>query len=171
MLWAGCVKNEDVLPDVHFWRLEMILADVFDKRLIKLNLESTDKDAVFEELVGEISAVKPELKKTETLAAIRDREAKMNTSIASGIAVPHGYFPGLNGVIGALGFSREGIDYGAHDRKPVYLVFLVLLGGGAREHHLRVLSRIAAFAQSGALSYIGKAETPQNVYDILCRIR
>jgi mannitol/fructose-specific phosphotransferase system IIA component (Ntr-type) len=149
----------------------MILADVFDKRLIKLDLESTDKDAVFEELAGEISAVKPELRKAETLAAIRDREAKMNTSIASGVALPHGYFPGLNGVIGALGFSRGGIDYGANDHKPVHLVFMLLLGEGAREHHLRVLSRIATFVRSGALSYIGEAETPQKVYDILCRVR
>jgi PTS system fructose-specific IIC component/PTS system nitrogen regulatory IIA component len=148
----------------------MFLADVFDERLIKLNLESTDKGAVFEELIGEISTVKPELDREEMLAAIRNREAKMDTSVAPGVAVPHGYFRGLNGVIGAVGFSRQGIEYGALDNKPVHLVFMVLLGDGAQEQHLHILSRILTFVKSGALSYIGKAESPKKVYDILCRV-
>ncbi|MDR2630307.1 MAG: PTS sugar transporter subunit IIA [Spirochaetaceae bacterium] len=147
----------------------MLLADVFDERLIKLNLQSTDKDAVFEELIGEILAVKPELDRTEMLAAIYSREEKMGTSVAPGVAVPHGYFRGLNGIIGAVGFSRQGIDYEAHDHKPVHLVFMILLGDGAQEQHLYVLSRILSFVRSGALSYIGKAESSRKVYDILCR--
>jgi mannitol/fructose-specific phosphotransferase system IIA component (Ntr-type) len=147
----------------------MLLADVFDKRLIKLDLESTDKDAVFEELTGEISVVRPELDQAEILAAIHDREAKMNTSVAPGVAVSHGYFHTLNGIIGAIGFSRKGIEYGAHDLKPVHLVFMLLLGEGAREQHIHVLSRILTFVNSGALSYIGEAGTPQKAYDILCR--
>ncbi|MDR0403502.1 MAG: PTS sugar transporter subunit IIA [Treponema sp.] len=147
----------------------MLLAEVFNKNLIKLDLESRDKDAVFDELVGEILAVKPELDGEEILAAIHDRELKMVTSVAPGVAVPHGYFRGLNGIIGALGFSRRGIEYGSRDNKPVHLVFMVLLGEGARERHLHVLSRILTFVKSGALSYIGEAESPQKAYDILCQ--
>ncbi|MDR0589466.1 MAG: PTS sugar transporter subunit IIA, partial [Spirochaetaceae bacterium] len=125
----------------------MRLAEVFDERLIKLNLTGTDKGTVFEELVEEISAFKPDLNQEEMLAAIGNREAKMNTSVAPGVAVPHGYVRGLNGIIGAVGFSRQGIEYKSQDSKPVHLVFMVLLGDGAQEQHLRVLSRILTFVK------------------------
>jgi mannitol/fructose-specific phosphotransferase system IIA component (Ntr-type) len=150
--------------------MKMIFADIFDERLIKLDLVNTDKNAVFEELIEEISILKPELNGEEMLAAIYDREAKMETSVAPGVAVPHGYFSGLSGIIGAVGFSRGGIDYGARDHKPVHLVVMLLLGEGARESHLRVLSRILTFVKSGALSYIRDAGTPRKAYDILCRV-
>jgi mannitol/fructose-specific phosphotransferase system IIA component (Ntr-type) len=148
----------------------MVLADVFDKRLIKLNLESTDKDAVFEELSLTISDVKPELNQVAMLSVIHDREGKINTSVAPGVAVPHGYFPGLNSIIGTLGFSLKGIEYSAHDNKPVHLVFMLLIGEGARNQHLHVLNLILAFVKSGALAYIRDAGTPQEAYDILCRV-
>ncbi|MFP3089500.1 PTS sugar transporter subunit IIA [Treponema sp. TIM-1] len=86
--------------------------------------------------------VKPELDPVEMLTALNNREAKMNTSVAPGIAVPHGYFRGLDGIIGAVGFSRQGIEYGSHDNKLVHLVFMILLGDGAQEQHLHILSRI-----------------------------
>jgi mannitol/fructose-specific phosphotransferase system IIA component (Ntr-type) len=147
----------------------MLLAEVFDKNLIKMDLESTDKDAVFNELVEEILVLKPELDREEILAAIHAREEKMDTSVAPGVAVPHGYFHGLNSIIGAVGFSRKGIEYGARDNKPVHLVFMLLLGEDVRERHLHVLSRVLTFVKSGALSYIREAGTPQKAYEILCQ--
>jgi mannitol/fructose-specific phosphotransferase system IIA component (Ntr-type) len=148
----------------------MLFADVFDERLIKLDLSGADKGAVFEELIGEIAALKPELNGEAMLAAIQSREKKMETSVAPGVAVPHGYFSGLNGIIGAVGFSPGGIEYGSRDNKPVHLVVMLLLGEGARENHLRVLSRVLTFVQAGALSYIRDAGSPQKAYDILCRV-
>jgi mannitol/fructose-specific phosphotransferase system IIA component (Ntr-type) len=148
----------------------MVLADIFDKRLIKLNLESTDKVGVFEELSRSISAVNPELNQKTMLSVLCDREGKMNTSVAPGVAVPHGYFPGLNSIIGAIGFSLKGIEYSAHDNKPVHLVFMLLLGAGERKEHLHVLNLILSFVKFGALSYIRDAGTPQQAYDILCRV-
>ncbi|MDR1300907.1 MAG: PTS sugar transporter subunit IIA [Treponema sp.] len=148
----------------------MGLADIFDTRLIKLNLESTDKAAVFEELSRTIAAVKPELNQGTMLAILHDREGKMNTSVAPGVAVPHGYFPGLNRIIGAVGFSLKGIEYSAPDHKPVHLVFMLLLGEGERKEHLHVLNQILTFVKFGALSYIRDAGTPQQAYDMLCRV-
>jgi mannitol/fructose-specific phosphotransferase system IIA component (Ntr-type) len=149
--------------------MKMMLSDIFDERLIELNLESVDKNAVFEELIGLISAVKPELNIKEMLDVVLQREAKMNTSIAPGVAIPHGCLRGLKGITGAVGFSRKGIDYAAYDNKSVHLVFMILFGDDAREHHLSVLSRISKFIKYGALSHIGEAGSPKKAYDILCR--
>ncbi|MDR1363324.1 MAG: PTS sugar transporter subunit IIA [Spirochaetaceae bacterium] len=149
--------------------MKMLLSDIFDERLITLDLKGADKNAVFEELIAQISSVKPELSKEEMLNAIISREAKMPTSIAHGVAIPHGYFHGFSGIIGAMGFSRKGIDYEANDNKPVHLVFMLLLGDDAREQHLHVLSRILSFVKYGALSYIGEAENPKKAYAMLCK--
>jgi mannitol/fructose-specific phosphotransferase system IIA component (Ntr-type) len=153
------------LPEV-----EMEFADIFDERLINLNLESTEKTAAFKELAAEISAVKPELDSAELLAVINEREEKMNTSVASGIALPHGYSRGFTGITCAVGFSRKGIEYGAHDKKPVHLVFMLLMGEDSREQYLHVLSRILQFVKSDAMHYMRKAETKREVYDVLCRV-
>jgi mannitol/fructose-specific phosphotransferase system IIA component (Ntr-type) len=147
----------------------MLLSDIFDEKLIKLNLESIDKNEVFEELIGHISLVKPSFNKEEMLNAVFLRESKMTTSVAPGVAIPHGYSHNLSGITGAVGFSRKGIEYETYDNKPVHLVFMLLLGDDSREHYLHVLSRILTFVKFGALSYIGDAKTPKKAYDILCR--
>ena len=98
----------------------MPLRDTFDKRSIKLNLESKTKEGVFRELIEAVTAVHPALDRDIGLRVIQERENKLNTSVAPGVAVPHGYYPGTDGIFGALGFSEAGIDYGAFDEKPVH---------------------------------------------------
>ncbi|MDR1787624.1 MAG: PTS sugar transporter subunit IIA [Treponema sp.] len=145
----------------------MLLIDIFDERLINLDLRGTTKDTCFEELVGAIAALRADLDSAEMLSAIYDREAKMETSVMAGVAVPHGYCRGFEGIIGAIGLSRKGIDYCSAHHGPVHLLFLLLLGEGSRDTHLRVLSRLLHFLQSGAAAHIQQAKDPQEVRAIL----
>jgi mannitol/fructose-specific phosphotransferase system IIA component (Ntr-type) len=147
----------------------MLLSEVFDQQSIKLNLEGSTKEAVFAELIGTIGAAHPGFDQEELFSVIQDRENKMNTSVASGVAVPHGYYPGTSKVIGALGISEAGIDYKALDHKPVHFVFLIIMGEAAREKHLHVLSRVLSLINSGALALIRQARDPREVYDVLSR--
>ncbi|MDR1787019.1 MAG: PTS sugar transporter subunit IIA [Treponema sp.] len=147
----------------------MLLIDIFDERLINLDLKGTTKDTCFEELVGAIAALRADLDSAEMLSAIYDRESKMETSVMAGVAVPHGYCRGFEGIVGAIGLSRKGIDYRAGDREPVHLLFLLLLGEGSRDKHLRVLSRLLRFLQSGAAARIQQARDPREVRALLRR--
>jgi mannitol/fructose-specific phosphotransferase system IIA component (Ntr-type) len=147
----------------------VLLKDVFDKQAIKLNLESKTKEAVFTELIDTITDIHPELNRDEMFAAVYDRESKMNTSVAPGVAVPHGYYLGARNIFGAIGISQSGIDYDALDHKPVHVVFLIILGEAYREKHLHILSRLLSMIKSGALGYIQEAKSSQDVYDILSR--
>jgi mannitol/fructose-specific phosphotransferase system IIA component (Ntr-type) len=146
----------------------MLLNSVF-KESIKLDLISKTKEAVFSELVEEIACVHPELNPDEMLAVIWDREKKMNTQVASGVAVPHGYYPGTVDVVGAMGISKSGIDYGTADHDPVHFVFLLVMSEKFREKHLQVLSRTLSLIQSGMLSKLQAAGDRQEVYDLLAR--
>ncbi|GHV07350.1 hypothetical protein FACS189485_17560 [Spirochaetia bacterium] len=147
----------------------MILNDVFDKQLIRLDLEGSTKEEVFAELIDAMAELHPDFDRDEMLAVIEERENKMNTSVASGAAVPHGYYKGADDVVGAVGISKAGIDYDAPDQKPVHFIFLIIMGEASREKHLWVLSRVLSLINSGALADIQAAKSPQEVYDTLSR--
>jgi mannitol/fructose-specific phosphotransferase system IIA component (Ntr-type) len=145
----------------------MPLSDIFGRELIKLNLESKTKDEVFEELIETIAAPYPEYDRQEMLDAIIFRENRMNTIVLPGIAVPHGYYNEVNGITGAIGFSRTGIDYGGPE--PVHSVFMLLMDELSRERHLRVLSRLLDLLNSESFAALRAAESPRTVYEILNR--
>ncbi|MDR2194035.1 MAG: PTS sugar transporter subunit IIA [Treponema sp.] len=147
----------------------MLLCEVFDERLIKLDLENKTKETVFTELIDAVATVHPELDREVMFTAITARENKMNTSVVSGVAVPHGYYPGTGVVVGAIGISGAGIEYDALDHKPVHCIFLIVMGETSREKHVRVLSRILSLIQSGALSYLRSANSPEEVHTLLSR--
>jgi mannitol/fructose-specific phosphotransferase system IIA component (Ntr-type) len=145
----------------------MPLSDVFGRKLIKLDLESKTRDEVFEELIETIAGLYTEYDRQEMLDAVISRESRMNTAILPGVAVPHGYCNAVAGIVGAMGFSRAGIDYGGPE--PVHAVFMLLMDESSKEHHLRVLSRLLELLNSEYFAVIQTAKSPREVYDILYR--
>jgi mannitol/fructose-specific phosphotransferase system IIA component (Ntr-type) len=145
----------------------MSLNDIFGRELIKLDLAGKTKDAVFEELIETIAAPHPEYDRQEMLDAVVARENQMNTAILPGSAVPHGYSHSVNGIAGAMGFSRKGIDYGGPE--PVYSIFMLLMDEASKERHLRVLSRLLALFNSESFAMMQAAKSSQEVYEILNR--
>jgi len=145
----------------------ILLSDIFDLRSIRLNLENTDKEAVFAELIGTVAAFHPEIDPAEALAAIVARENKMSTGIAPGIAIPHAFCKGIDGIIGAIGISRPGIEYDALDGKPVHAVFMLMISEKARGEHLHALNQICTLAHSEGLALILDAKTPRDIQTVL----
>jgi mannitol/fructose-specific phosphotransferase system IIA component (Ntr-type) len=145
----------------------MPLSDVFGRELIKLGLESKTRDEVFEELIEVIAGRYREYDRQEMLEAVIARETQLNTAVLPGVAVPHGYYGVEGGIIGAIGFSREGIEYGGVE--PVHSVFMLLMDESSRERHLRVLSRLLDLFNSESFAMIRAAESPGEVYDVLRR--
>jgi mannitol/fructose-specific phosphotransferase system IIA component (Ntr-type) len=145
----------------------MPLSDIFGRELIKLNLESKTRDEVFEELIETITGIHPEYDHQEMLNAVVSRENRETTVILPGVAVPHGYYNAVNGIAGAIGFSRTGIDYGGPE--PVYSIFMLLMDELSRERHLRILSRLLDLFNSESFAMIQAAKSSQEVYDVLNR--
>jgi mannitol/fructose-specific phosphotransferase system IIA component (Ntr-type) len=148
----------------------VLLSDVFSKQSINIHLESKTKDDAFKELIETIAEIHGEFDRDTMLTAVQDRETKMSTSIAPGVAIPHGYYPGTDSIFGALGVSESGIDYDAPDQTPVHCIFLIIMGEASREKHLRVLTRIISLVNSGGLSLLRKAQSPEEIHNILSRI-
>lgn len=148
----------------------MVLGSIFSSDLIKVNLESEEKEEAFEELVELLADKYPEVSRSGVLAAVRKREAKLSTGIKSGIAIPHAQTKEIRDVRGLVGISRPGIDYDALDGKPVHLVFMVLSSGEDCSLHLRVLKRLALLLENPEFSRELLAQKDsQSAYKIICK--
>ena len=148
----------------------MFLRDVFQPEFIKVNLESEDKDEVFEEMVDHFChAGKTNAKRAVILEAIRKREAKMSTGIQKGIAIPHATSDAVDKVSGVLGVSRKGIDYDALDGEPVYLLFMVIAPPTDTEEHLRTLKHLAESLENPQFcDDLQSQKDSRGVYKIIC---
>jgi PTS system fructose-specific IIA component/PTS system nitrogen regulatory IIA component len=108
-------------------------------------LAATTRDAAVRELVA--SLVKTGGIRTDTheavLAGLLKRENLGSTGIGNRVAVPHAKSDAVDRVVGTLGWSKSGIDFGAIDRQPVYLVIVVVFPPDHAGAYLRALEEIS----------------------------
>ena len=143
----------------------MFLYDVFQPELIKVGLESQNKNEVFEELVDKLLLTQKTASREEILDALWERERKMSTGIQRGIAFPHAKIAALENVYGVLGISKKGIDYAALDGEPVFIIFMVFAPKTNLEEHLRFLKRLVALMNNHVFyKELLAQDDPNNVY-------
>lgn len=148
----------------------MVLGQIFPKETVVVNLESTEKDELFEELVESIHSFRPDLDRDEAVKCLNEREAKMSTGIMHSIAVPHALISSVKETIGAIGISKAGIDYDSLDKAPVHIVFMILGASGETERHIQILKQLASVLQvPGFVDRMSKCETASDVYNLLCK--
>jgi nitrogen PTS system EIIA component len=80
---------------------------------------------------------------TDAIESIQKREREFNTGIGLGVAVPHVRAKRDEGeLFCAIGWSQQGIDYGAPDGKRVYLVFMYYIPGALKNMYLKEVSNL-----------------------------
>lgn len=121
----------------------MRIIDLLDKKSINLNLKSSDKTSVINELVDLVDASGNLNDKNEYKQEILAREAKSTTGIGEGIAIPHAKTKAVKKACLASGVSKTGIDYDSLDGAPSNLFFMIAAPDGANDTHLEVLSRLS----------------------------
>lgn len=104
----------------------MDLAGLIEEQTVKVPLEALDAEEAMAELVEVLVRAGKLRDRDGILDALYEREARGSTGIGGGVAIPHAKHDEINGVVLAVGVSREGIEFEATDDKPVYLVFLVV---------------------------------------------
>lgn len=106
------------------------------------DLRSRTKEAALLELVETLRSV-PEIRDPDlVLDAVREREKVLSTGIGLGVAVPHAKFPGLTEFVLAYGRSREGIDFGSIDDRPVHHVILIVGPADRQPRYLQFLASV-----------------------------
>ncbi len=146
----------------------MNLQQVFSKESIIPDLQSTDKEELFEEMLQAIINVQPDINREEALSALSERESKMTTGIIPSIAVPHCRIDTVRGVAGAIGISRKGIDYDSLDGKPVHFVFMLICNSIEDALHLEVLKNLSVKLENPSfMQSLSECKTADEVCNLL----
>ena len=121
----------------------MRIINLIDKKSINLNLKSTNKSDVINELVELMNHSGNLKNKEEYKKAILAREELSTTGIGEGIAIPHAKTTAVKKASLATGVSKDGIDYEAFDGSLANLFFMIAAPDGANNTHLEVLARLS----------------------------
>ncbi len=146
----------------------MMLTRILQLTCIKVPLMGTDKDSVITELVDILAENGLLQNKQAASEAVFTRERTRSTGIGSGIAIPHGKTSAVRELVMAMGITQQGIDFDSVDKKPVYIVILLVSPLDQTGPHIQALARISRLMlDSGFKDALEKAPSAEAAYQLL----
>lgn len=103
----------------------MKISQLLKKELIKLEIDSQDKESAIKELVDLMRNSSEVTDADLFLHDVFEREQLGSTGVGEGIALPHARSEGIQKLIVVFGKSTKGVDFKALDSNPVHLIFLI----------------------------------------------
>ena len=128
----------------------MRITELLKKDTMILNLASTSKEAVIDELVSKLDVANRLVDAKAFKEAILTREAQSTTGIGEGVAIPHAKTNAVRTPALAFGRSQAGVDFEALDGQPSHLFFMIAASEGANNTHLETLSRLSMLLMDAA---------------------
>ena len=125
--------------------MRSLLNALQEGRLIEL--PEADKDKALEYLAHIIEAVPDLGGNPQLVEAVMSREKSQNTGIGLGVACPHVRVEGGGELLCAVGWTPEGIDYGAADGQKVHLVVMYYIPNAQKNAYFKEISGLAAAVQ------------------------
>lgn len=124
----------------------MRLRELFTPEVVKLDLESDQKDDLLQELVGLLAL--DDKSEATLFKTLKRRENLGSTGIGKGIAIPHCRSLVVSRLRLAYGRKIGGVDFNAIDNAPVYNFFLIVAPPlEVSNQYLPVLGKIAQFCK------------------------
>ncbi len=146
----------------------MRLSDLINKRLIDLSLQAKGKKETLEELADLLAKQRIIPDREKLVKILLERESLGSTGVGNGIAIPHAKTDLAKKIIIAFAKSDKGIDFDSLDKKPVYLVFLIIAPEEAHETYLRVLARISRLLHEERIrNGLRAAQSPRQVINLI----
>lgn len=136
----------------------------------------TDKDTICQTEISERDAIVRKM--LETLAynhgigsvdiafeQVLDRESKMSTVIAPGIAVPHARIDAVDGIVVGIATSRQGIKFSDEEGSVAHLIIMILAPKDQPGAYLQAVSSFAKILhEPGVAKRIAEMNTPDEVW-------
>ena len=143
------------------------LIDITDERLIKIGFPVKQRDAVFNEMIGMITAAHPFEESRALFKRFIEREDVMSTAIGSAIAIPHIISGAIEAPLLAIGIDKDGIQYD-QSSGPVKLIFMFVGPSQKREPYLESLVRVSKLLKvEQNRTMLINADTPSQVLSII----
>lgn len=121
----------------------MKISELLNPEAIVVDLKSTEKNALLEELTEALARVEKGLDRHLVVEVLKERERLGSTGIGEGVAIPHGKLKNIDHLMLSFGRSRDGIDFDAMDGRPAHLFFLLIAPEDSVGIHLKTLARIS----------------------------
>jgi mannitol/fructose-specific phosphotransferase system IIA component (Ntr-type) len=148
----------------------MKFADFMSVEAIVPEIAADEKQGVIREMVESLlRAGRIESENVEgIIAAIMKREELGSTGIGRGVAVPHTKHPSVGQLVGAVGVSRDGVDFNSLDGEKVQLVFLLVSPPDRPGDHLRALENISRQLRDDTFCrFLKQSKTAEDIVQLL----
>lgn len=145
----------------------MNIADLLSEGRIDCQGGATSKKRALEILSERIAASIPGLSQGQIFESLIARERLGSTGLGHGVAIPHGRLSGAEKAVAAFLRLEQGIDYDAPDRKPVDLLFALVVPEACTEEHLQILATLAKmFADEATAAKLRSLTTPGDLLEL-----
>jgi PTS system nitrogen regulatory IIA component len=145
----------------------MELADILSEEAVLVGTNITNKRDVLVTLSEKAAALSGQ-PASEIFEALNDREQLGSTGLGNGIAVPHGKFAALKGVMAVFLKLDRPVDFESVDDQPVDVVMMLLAPMGAGADHLKALARVARILRTDSvLDALRRTDDPARLYALL----
>ena len=145
----------------------MELADILSEESVVVCTDVTTKRDVLQKLSEKVSELTGH-PAAEIFEALDDRESLGSTGLGNGIAVPHGKFAALKGVMAVFMKLNRPVEFESVDDQPVDIVMMLLAPMGAGADHLKALARVARILRTDSVAdALRHSNDPARLYSIL----
>lgn len=145
----------------------MELADILSEEAVIVYTDITTKRGVLAKLSEKVAALTGE-SEAEIFESLNDRESLGSTGLGNGIAVPHGKFAALKGVMAVFMKLSTPVDFDSVDDQPVDIVMMLLAPMGAGADHLKALARVARVLRTDSVTEaLRRTNDPAQLHAIL----
>lgn len=128
-------------------------------------VHGVSKKKILEFIADRISSEVPEINAKDLFEALVSRERLGTTGLGEGVAIPHCRCKACPDPVGLFIRLAEPVDFDAVDRKPVDLVFALIVPEGDNQEHLEILKALAErFHSALSLQKMRSATDRQELY-------
>ena len=148
----------------------MHIASLISPQRVACCERTTSKKRALERLSELLAQDVPSITTEEVFDSLIGRERLGSTGLGQGVAIPHGRMSGLQEPVGACIRLAGAIDFDALDRKPVDLLFALLVPEESTDEHLQLLAQLAQmFSDPAFTQQLRETGNSQDLYDLLQR--
>ncbi|WP_033829490.1 PTS fructose transporter subunit IIABC [Bacillus andreraoultii] len=145
----------------------MRVTELLRKDIMLMDLQSTTKEAVIDEMIDNLAKHKVINNKNLFKEAIIKREEQSSTGLGNGIAMPHAKTKAVDEATVLFAKSNNGVDYDSLDGQPTYLFFMIAVPDGAYDTHLQALAALSrSLIDESFIESLKVAKNSEEVYQL-----
>ena len=138
------------------------------QELIKIETESTNKNALLKEISENVTKLCTELTSDQVYKALVKREKLSSTGLTQGLAIPHCTFDSIKEFYVGVIIIKNGIDFDSLDDEPTKIVFYSIGPKDQQSQHISTLTSISKIAKDrGLVESIINSTKAEDVYSLL----